>query len=560
MEEKKVKCVENETSSLQKVGRQQDKSLDIWSFRPVLCWLNATTKMLIRVCWLLLSVGVYASYADSSSESTTADDLFGQFDFVFPENFLSKFPEESEFFTVKILAYLFFNIFAKYLGENEPIEFWSKFSRNDFNRVAIDAAFYEYLTEFANRRKKHLIFNPLESSTGSPEDVAIDRIGDYLDNLTEAEVPDDQSETRSRESRVVYYMRPNDEGGEISVQTPFGIPGTDFPTYCDIPKTSFTCANKLVPGIYADIETGCQVFHTCWPHHMDSYLCPIGTTFNQALLTCDFWHESDCYSSPLLFDHSPFAKGNTPRDTEPTIALDDETRTTTESPFTPELDIPEYDGNCQSLMNEPLQLHVKFLPVKCEVTDLKPSTPGTTGESSEYDGKHFHRLMSDFLSGDFKEVFAFIIKAAELGSRMQGAAQRPELKREWPTPKLDSKVVKTTTESLLKNGDVDTTSEEQIYPSATELPSDNQETFPPLMNSSFVEKSVFKATSQKVKHGRSVSRSTLLKPSKPSEDTIKQVFKTMITSLELGGKILNDGLLPLVEKIVLDSRRKKSKS
>ncbi|CAL1271146.1 unnamed protein product [Larinioides sclopetarius] len=515
--------------------------------------------MLIQVCLLLLSVGVFTSYADSGSESTTEDALFGELDFVFPKNFVSRFPAESEFFRTKILVYLFFNLFAKYFGENEPIKFWSKFNHNDFNRVAIDAAFYEYLTKFADRKVKHLVFNPLESSTSSPEDIAIDRIGDYLDNLSSPQVSADRSEARWQETKIKYYKRHNAKCAKTSQQTPaYGIPGKDFPDYCDIPKTSFTCKNKLVPGIYADTEAECQVFHTCWPHRIDSYLCPIGTTFNQALLTCDFWHESDCSSSPLLFDQSPFVKGKTSRNAETTLVMDDETQTTSESSstFSPELDSPEYDGTCQSLINEPLQLHMKFPPVKCKVTALKPIISQPTGESRN----RFNQLMADIMSGNFKDVFTSIIKAAKLESRMHGTTQRPEMKMEWPTTKLDAEVVEVTTELPSHDGDVDTTSEEQVYFSTTELPFDDHAEFSPQVNSR-LEEMAFKETSQgKVKYGRSVRKSTLLKPSKPSEDTIKQIFDTMITTLELGGRMLNDGLLPLVEKVVLDSRRKKSKS
>lgn len=94
-----------------------------------------------------------------------------------------------------------------------------------------------------------------------------------------------------------------------------------------IPKTSFTCDDKpILPGLYADLETGCRVYHFCFArekkadiveqvhqdrvdelhrdvhhvnsllvHHlsqpeqqqMKSFFCGEGTLFNQKLLICD---------------------------------------------------------------------------------------------------------------------------------------------------------------------------------------------------------------------------------------------------------------------------------
>jgi len=40
-----------------------------------------------------------------------------------------------------------------------------------------------------------------------------------------------------------------------------GIPGIDYPLYHTVPPTSFSCAHvPVVPGMYANVETGCQVY------------------------------------------------------------------------------------------------------------------------------------------------------------------------------------------------------------------------------------------------------------------------------------------------------------
>ncbi|XP_052738009.1 uncharacterized protein LOC112053500 isoform X1 [Bicyclus anynana] len=39
-----------------------------------------------------------------------------------------------------------------------------------------------------------------------------------------------------------------------------GEPGVDYPIYHAVPETSFSCAHVPVhPGMYANVETGCQV-------------------------------------------------------------------------------------------------------------------------------------------------------------------------------------------------------------------------------------------------------------------------------------------------------------
>merc|ERR1711936_1267663 len=53
-------------------------------------------------------------------------------------------------------------------------------------------------------------------------------------------------------------------------------------SFQEIPATTFTCAAQESPGIFADQETGCQVFHYCQPGgRVDSFFCPNLTLFNQ---------------------------------------------------------------------------------------------------------------------------------------------------------------------------------------------------------------------------------------------------------------------------------------
>ncbi|XP_042907848.1 uncharacterized protein [Parasteatoda tepidariorum] len=82
-----------------------------------------------------------------------------------------------------------------------------------------------------------------------------------------------------------------------------GIPGVNYPNYTEVPITSFSCSDKkYIPGFYADLETGCQVFHVCYEHRRESFLCPIGTLFNQPILACDYWYSSNCSLSEHYYD------------------------------------------------------------------------------------------------------------------------------------------------------------------------------------------------------------------------------------------------------------------
>ncbi|XP_022128583.2 uncharacterized protein LOC111002696 isoform X1 [Pieris rapae] len=75
-----------------------------------------------------------------------------------------------------------------------------------------------------------------------------------------------------------------------------GDAGRDYPTLDAIPRTHFSCAGRE-PGYYADQETNCQVFRICTAgttYGFQSFLCPNGTLFNQAVFVCDWWMNVNC--------------------------------------------------------------------------------------------------------------------------------------------------------------------------------------------------------------------------------------------------------------------------
>ncbi|XP_044256722.1 uncharacterized protein LOC123006360 [Tribolium madens] len=85
-----------------------------------------------------------------------------------------------------------------------------------------------------------------------------------------------------------------------------GIPGKDYPLFHSVPPTSFSCKHVPAhPGIYANVETGCQAYHVCHDGREGeqgaSFLCTNGTIFNQAEFACDWWYNVNCHEAPNLY-------------------------------------------------------------------------------------------------------------------------------------------------------------------------------------------------------------------------------------------------------------------
>lgn len=70
----------------------------------------------------------------------------------------------------------------------------------------------------------------------------------------------------------------------------------------EIPETSFRCSDQAFPGLYADVEANCQVFHMCQLNgRANAFLCPVGTLFDQRHLVCNWWNKVDCSAAPSLY-------------------------------------------------------------------------------------------------------------------------------------------------------------------------------------------------------------------------------------------------------------------
>ncbi|KAF4521438.1 hypothetical protein B566_EDAN010595 [Ephemera danica] len=80
-----------------------------------------------------------------------------------------------------------------------------------------------------------------------------------------------------------------------------------FKSRVELPPTNFACGDqKHFPGLYADTDLGCMVFHVCALTDdgliQKSFLCPENTLFDQSVLKCNWWFYVDCTASPQLYD------------------------------------------------------------------------------------------------------------------------------------------------------------------------------------------------------------------------------------------------------------------
>ncbi|GFQ99670.1 chitin-binding type-2 domain-containing protein [Trichonephila clavata] len=148
-----------------------------------------------------------------------------------------------------------------------------------------------------------------------------------------------------------------------------GIPGVHYPDYSEIPVTPFTCSDKkYVPGFYADLETGCQVFHVCYEHRRESFLCPIGTTFNQPILACDYWYSSNCSLAPHYYYVNEMTS---------TVEVSKEDEDL-EKLITTIIEGDEEDSK-KIIVSDEMKNLLNFLPVKAKVEDFpKVHKPVTT--------------------------------------------------------------------------------------------------------------------------------------------------------------------------------------
>ncbi|KAJ9590127.1 hypothetical protein L9F63_016756, partial [Diploptera punctata] len=91
------------------------------------------------------------------------------------------------------------------------------------------------------------------------------------------------------------------------------IPG--YLDFDNLPDTNFSCEGKVIGGYYADIETGCQMFHVCTIGQKGEitdikFLCLNGTVFDQETRVCERVDEVDCSKTEGFYDLNLELYGN----------------------------------------------------------------------------------------------------------------------------------------------------------------------------------------------------------------------------------------------------------
>lgn len=112
------------------------------------------------------------------------------------------------------------------------------------------------------------------------------------------------------------------------------------------------------------------MFHACLSHRQESFLCPVGTTFNQAILTCDFWYSSNCSLASYYYNvNAQYRVGAGGKESKTLFMEDAPTGKNGKIEFTSPTDIPK-------MKEADLSLVMKLLPVKAKVV-VYPETVNT---------------------------------------------------------------------------------------------------------------------------------------------------------------------------------------
>lgn len=76
--------------------------------------------------------------------------------------------------------------------------------------------------------------------------------------------------------------------------------------FANVPPLNFTCEDKIAGGYYADVDTGCHIFHLCAPSNLPTltdhpFCCHPELVFDQRFLVCDRPENVDCPSSVAYY-------------------------------------------------------------------------------------------------------------------------------------------------------------------------------------------------------------------------------------------------------------------
>ncbi|XP_050711961.1 uncharacterized protein LOC126996015 isoform X2 [Eriocheir sinensis] len=181
----------------------------------------------------------------------------------------------------------------------------NNFNPNGFNPYGFDPFQFDPLNPYAPIPSFPQPPPPLppSSSSGHPLPTVGSAIGDVLKVAPNTPADTDHVPSFAAKMFVVReapqeYYPPGYKPTEPLQRTP--------PTV-EVPRTKFFCEEqRYLPGLYADTQLGCKVFHMCLPaavgNTQTSFLCPNMTLFDQSILQCNWWYYVRCEDSPQNYD------------------------------------------------------------------------------------------------------------------------------------------------------------------------------------------------------------------------------------------------------------------
>lgn len=153
-------------------------------------------------------------------------------------------------------------------------------------------------TQFEHGFKPFRSPPPLPSTTPAPYSGPV--IGRVLGEILKlpATTPADTDHVPSFAAQLMVV-----KDAPISMHPPeYNNTNKEYSLISKLPRTKFFCEEQeYLPGLYADIQLGCKIFHLCTPAPLgstiQSFLCPNSTLFDQSILQCNYWQLVDCSSS-----------------------------------------------------------------------------------------------------------------------------------------------------------------------------------------------------------------------------------------------------------------------
>lgn len=138
----------------------------------------------------------------------------------------------------------------------------------------------------------------------------------------------------------------------------------------NLPETNFSCLGKVIGGYYADVETGCQMFHVCTIGQKDEimdikFLCLNGTVFDQETRVCERVDEVDCSKSERFYNLNLELYGNN----AVTLSLND---------------VPDDEGDPTESIDEQHSTTARPTTTTTTTTTQRPTNPPATATTTIY--------------------------------------------------------------------------------------------------------------------------------------------------------------------------------